>query len=122
MWITISAGRSFALGVEGDMDGISACAVVLALRGVGREVNGDGMLMFCSNEKERERVVEDNVSRDGVGDGDGAGDWEGTGVDGDDAGEEVMLREGRVLWEELRSGGSADVKHVSTGKAFYRRN
>ena len=97
MWITISAGRSFALGAGG-----MSVSVVLALRGVGREVNGEGRLMFCSREKERERVVEDNESRGGIGEEDvvdmsGAGDGDGMGVDVDvvdvvDGGEGIVGR------------------------------
>jgi len=74
-------------------------SVVLALRGVGREVNGEGRLMFCSREKERERVVEDNESRGGIGEEDvvdmsGAGDGGGMGVDVDvvDGGEGIVGR------------------------------
>lgn len=63
MWITISAGRSFAFGADGEGDGISVW-VVVALKGVGREVNGEGILMFCSSENDRERAVEDKVSRE----------------------------------------------------------
>jgi hypothetical protein len=65
MWMTISAGRSFALGVWGEGAGISVGTVV-GLRGVGREVNGEGMLMLCSREKDRVRAVADSVSRDGL--------------------------------------------------------
>lgn len=92
--MTISAGRSFAFGVKGSIDGTSAC-VVLALNGVGRDVNGEGILIFCNKENDRERVVDDNVSRDGIGDDDvggttgGAGDCEGIGVDG---GEDIVAR------------------------------
>jgi len=96
MWITISAGR-LALGAGG-----MSVSVVLALRGVGREVNGEGRLMFCSREKERERVVEDNESRGGIGEEDvvdmsGAGDRDGMGVDVDvvdvvDGGEGIVGR------------------------------
>jgi hypothetical protein len=55
--------------------------------------------MFCSREKERERVVEDNESRGGIGEEDvvdmsGAGDGDGMGVDVDvvDGGEGIVGR------------------------------
>ena len=106
--MTISAGRSFTFVVEGLIIDPSACvvvavAVVLALDGVGRDVNGLGILMFCNRLKDLERAVEDKLSRDGIGEDNvdgGAGDWDGIGVDGGDdiAWKGVVGKSGSRRW------------------------
>jgi hypothetical protein len=73
--------------------------VVVALRGVGREVNGEGMPMFCSSENDRERAVVDRVSRERLGEdvvegGLGVEEDGGMGVV-DEEGEDILGR-GRV--------------------------
>lgn len=63
MLMTISAGRSFALGDFGIADEMSVW-VVDARRGVGRDVNG--MEIFCSRENERVLCGSGGVGVDNV--------------------------------------------------------